>query len=182
MDLCARRVCAHRYICAHRYDRAIIDASASARELLPPDARACPLAVAHTINHPPRGKLPNVLPAPVAWDRSVPASLLELLPNVSFDGSRQKQRALLLGKGGAAQADAPPKRWDISDVFRASIAEGVRPAYDEEAGPTLKGLALIATRPLKDEELFLNYRLNPANKLPAWYAAVDAEEDARRWK
>ena len=44
-------------------------------------------------------------------------------------------------------------------------------------------VALIALRDLKDEELFLNYRLNPnaPGGLPEWYAAVDIEEDARRW-
>lgn len=44
------------------------------------------------------------------------------------------------------------------------------------------GLALVAARELRDEELFLNYRLNPnLPNLPDWYTAVDAEENARRW-
>jgi hypothetical protein len=45
------------------------------------------------------------------------------------------------------------------------------------------GLALVALRARRDEEVFLNYRLNPSTPhgLPAWYAPVDAEEDARRW-
>jgi hypothetical protein len=36
---------------------------------------------------------------------------------------------------------------------------------------------------LEDEELFLNYRLNPKHKekLPPWYVPIDAEEDQRRW-
>lgn len=44
-------------------------------------------------------------------------------------------------------------------------------------------VALVALRDLKDEELFLNYRLNPnaPGGLPKWYSAVDAEEDGRRW-
>ena len=45
------------------------------------------------------------------------------------------------------------------------------------------GLALVALRALRDEELLLNYRLNPnaPSGLPSWYTPVDAEEDARRW-
>ncbi len=31
------------------------------------------------------------------------------------------------------------------------------------------------------EELLVNYRFNPALKLPAWYHPVDVEEDQRRW-
>ena len=44
-------------------------------------------------------------------------------------------------------------------------------------------VALIATRELSNEELFLNYRLNPnaPSGLPNWYSAVDPEEDSRRW-
>jgi hypothetical protein len=35
---------------------------------------------------------------------------------------------------------------------------------------------------VKDEELFLNYRLNPANGYPPWYVPVDPEGDLRRWQ
>jgi hypothetical protein len=43
------------------------------------------------------------------------------------------------------------------------------------------GLALIAARNVEDEELFLNYRLNPALPVPDWYHQPDPEEAARRW-
>lgn len=43
------------------------------------------------------------------------------------------------------------------------------------------GLALVATRPLQDEELLLNYRLSTHVARPAWYSPVDEAEDARRW-
>ena len=49
-------------------------------------------------------------------------------------------------------------------------------------GATLRGLVMIAVRELKDEELFLNYRLNPRNGYPKWYTPVDKEEDSRRWQ
>ena len=166
-----------------RYDRAIVDASTRALELLPGDARANPLSVAHRVNHPPRGSAPNVVPAPVQWDKATPAALLELLPNVSYEGSSQKQRALLAGGSTTDEPSRDPRarRWDLADVFRASIADGIKPAVDDDAGPVLKGLALVASREVRDEELFLNYRLNPGNKYPEWYVPVDAEEDSRRW-
>ena len=42
-------------------------------------------------------------------------------------------------------------------------------------------LVLVATGPIADEEVFLNYRLSTHVKRPDWYHPVDAEEDARRW-
>lgn len=46
---------------------------------------------------------------------------------------------------------------------------------------TLKGLVLVATRPLEDEELLLNYRLSTHVSRPEWYHPVDSAEDQRRW-
>ena len=45
----------------------------------------------------------------------------------------------------------------------------------------IKGLMFVATRQIQDEEILLNYRLNPQVHKPAWYASVDIEEDTRRW-
>lgn len=51
-----------------------------------------------------------------------------------------------------------------------------------EADQSVSGLALVAVREVKDEELLLNYRLNPnLPSLPDWYSPVDADEDRRRW-
>jgi len=44
-----------------------------------------------------------------------------------------------------------------------------------------KSLVLVATRPINNEELLLNYRLNPAKPYPSWYTQPDPEEAARRW-
>lgn len=44
-----------------------------------------------------------------------------------------------------------------------------------------KGIAFVATRELQDEELLLNYRLNPQVHKPDWYSPIDVEEDKRRW-
>lgn len=45
----------------------------------------------------------------------------------------------------------------------------------------IKGLAFVAVRHIQNEEILLNYRLNPQVQKPAWYAPVDVEEDKRRW-
>ena len=42
-------------------------------------------------------------------------------------------------------------------------------------------LVLVATEGMRDEEVFLNYRLSTHVKRPDWYHAVNAEEDERRW-
>lgn len=48
---------------------------------------------------------------------------------------------------------------------------------------TLKGLAFVAKREIEDEELFVDYRLNPGvmGGVPVWYHHVDQSEDLRRW-
>eukprot|EP01114_Cavostelium_apophysatum_P020672 TRINITY_DN6995_c0_g1_i1.p2 TRINITY_DN6995_c0_g1~~TRINITY_DN6995_c0_g1_i1.p2 ORF type:complete len:480 (-),score=141.87 TRINITY_DN6995_c0_g1_i1:1848-3287(-) len=45
----------------------------------------------------------------------------------------------------------------------------------------MNSLAVIASRHLYDEELFLNYRLNPEFDYPPWYVQPDLEEAQRRW-
>ena len=45
----------------------------------------------------------------------------------------------------------------------------------------VKGLAFVAVRRIHDEEILLNYRLNPQVQKPEWYTPVDVEEDKRRW-
>lgn len=53
----------------------------------------------------------------------------------------------------------------------------------EQPAPSsiVKGIAFVATREVQDEELLLNYRLNPQVQKPDWYSPVDVEEDKRRW-
>ena len=47
---------------------------------------------------------------------------------------------------------------------------------------TVPSIALVASRDVEDqEELFLDYRLNPEMPLPDWYHIVDKDESTRRW-
>jgi len=45
----------------------------------------------------------------------------------------------------------------------------------------MHSVLLLSTRPLQDEELFIDYRLTPGFERPLWYEPVDPEEDERRW-
>ena len=158
-----------------RFDRSIIDASAAALRTLPHEALGCPLTTAHTVNHPPAGLSANVMPVPVDWDQSVPDQLLTMLPNVSYQRNSSKQQLLLTG---GAEAAAPRS---VVDVFSASLADSIRQT-EPEGGAVLRGLAFVSTRRVCDEELYLNYRLNPHHGYPSWYTPVNPEEDARRWQ
>jgi hypothetical protein len=51
----------------------------------------------------------------------------------------------------------------------------------EALSVVVPALALVASEALKDEEVFLNYRLSTHVERPEWYHPVDAEEDKRRW-
>jgi hypothetical protein len=51
--------------------------------------------------------------------------------------------------------------------------------YDRDI--EMMGIVLVALEDIQEEELFLNYRLNPNLELPDWYHSVDPDEDERRW-
>ncbi len=83
------------------------------------------------------------------------------MPNTLLKGDSQQKN----------QSQGSPHQ----EAAAVAAAAGVSP--DE----TVPGLALVATRDLEDEELFLNYRLSPHVPRPDWYSPVDAEEERRRW-
>ena len=45
----------------------------------------------------------------------------------------------------------------------------------------MRSILCVATTRIRDEELFLNYRFNPALPYPGWYTQPDIEEAKRRW-
>lgn len=126
--------------------------------------RRNPLALAHIVNHPTQGKQPNVMLCPYDFVASEP-NIRPYIPNVPFDDNeeRMRRRGLL---------------WTY-DRNREECEENTVKNYNRSA--VVCTLALVATREICDEELFLNYRLSNHKKWPSWYLPVDVEEDKRRW-
>ena len=46
----------------------------------------------------------------------------------------------------------------------------------------MRSVVIIATQPIFNSELYMNYRYNPNNPAPDWYWDPDPVESARRWK
>ena len=110
-----------------------------------------PYALAQRVNHPPAGVAPNVL-------------------GLAFD---------YCGRDHATMAF--PEH--LCSLVPNEFARAPSLLVEKSRRPDVlvPGLVLVATRKVEDEELWLNYRLNPMLPRPAWYASVDPEEDARRW-
>ena len=91
--------------------------------------------------------------------------------------------------GGPRQAARAKRGWFASrlhDLFgEEDDPTETRDPPDEgaaaEAATVVPALALVASEALRDEEVFLNYRLSTHVERPEWYHPVDAEEDKRRW-
>ena len=131
-----------------------------------------PAALAHLANHPPPGTAPNVVVAAVDW-APPPEDAPELrayFPVVDYaEGSSSSS-------GGSEESDG-------DDPPRGRGGGGGGYLGRRPRGGAVPGVALVALRDLEDEELFLNYRLNPnaPGGLPSWYSSVDPDEDERRW-
>lgn len=121
--------------------------------------RRNPLAFGHFANHPAKGVEPNVMVCPYDFPVSE-ADMRVYIPNFVF---------------GSEESSVNMKRFG-SFWFRSGSV-----ASNEANGPCIKTLALVATRALKDEEVFLNYRLSNSKRRPSWYSPVNEEEDRRRW-
>ena len=157
--------------------------------------RRHPLALAHFANHPPKGIAPNVHVASVdvvfdardgdeGQSGQSTASLRPYLPNVGLG-----RWPVPLGADEAVRRQAA--RTEQGKGFGGALSRMFGEKEDTETAGTgdsnddekivVPTLVLVATGPIADEEVFLNYRLSTHVKRPDWYHPVDAEEDARRW-
>nr|GEW88425.1 hypothetical protein [Tanacetum cinerariifolium] len=121
--------------------------------------RRNPLALAHFANHPTTGMEPNVMLCPYDFPLNE-KDMRAYIPNIIFGGVEEvkmKRFGSFWFKSGAVSSDGHLE------------------------GPIMKSLALVATRPLRNEEVYLNYRLSNSKRRPSWYTPVDEEEDRRRW-
>ncbi len=85
--------------------------------------------------------------------------------------------------GTAPNVLAVPYAFGVADRFVPhEVASRSRPLHMlDDFRETVPTLVLIAGRNVEDEELYLNYRLNPALPYPDWYHQPFPEEAARRW-
>ena len=124
--------------------------------------RRNPLALAHFANHPGAGMEPNVMLCP--YDMHVNhVTLRPFYPNVRYAGT-------------------------VKEIQREKVLSGrnhgstVHTIEDREEGvDVIQGLAFVATKQIRDEEVLLNYRLSTPMGRPDWYTPVNEEEDKRRW-
>ncbi|PKA55033.1 hypothetical protein AXF42_Ash003670 [Apostasia shenzhenica] len=132
----------------------------SARRLNPGEAleRRNPLALAHFANHPAKGTEPNVMVCPYDFPLTE-KRMRAYIPNVVFGG----QESVGMKRFGNFWF----KSWGSSDQ-RIDV-------------PEMKTLVLVATKPICNEEVYLNYRLSNSKRRPSWYTPVNEEEDQRRW-
>ena len=144
-----------------------------------------PLALAHFANHPPKGTRPNVVVAgvDVTFRGGQVASLRPFLPNAALGRWPEPTSR----EGVAARQAARAKRGWFAARLHDLFGEEDDDSADEpaaaaaEATAVVPALALVASEALRDEEVFLNYRLSTHVERPEWYHPVDAEEDKRRW-
>eukprot|EP01018_Ginkgo_biloba_P011470 Gb_02119 [translate_table: standard] len=121
--------------------------------------RRNPLALGHFANHPEKGMEPNVMVCPYNFPLSE-TTMRPYIPNLLF-GSEEE---VIMERYGSF--------W-----LRSTSTNNA----DLALGPAIRTLVLVATKPICDEEILLNYRLSNPKRRPAWYHPVDEEEDRRRW-
>ncbi|GMP84473.1 hypothetical protein CsSME_00037992 [Camellia sinensis var. sinensis] len=120
--------------------------------------RRNPLAFAHFANHSAKEMVPNVMVCPYDFPLTE-KDMRTYIPNIKF-GSGEEAKMKRFGSFWF-------KSWGSSN--------------GESDILVLKALVLVATRPLCDEEVLLNYRLSNSKRRQSWYTPVDEEEDWRRW-
>ncbi|CAE7377855.1 ankrd52 [Symbiodinium sp. KB8] len=142
-----------------RFDDTILDVHGAGADVYNP------LAVAHHARHPPAGVTPNVM-------------------RLQYDYVDDENSACLHGlvADHYGHLDFPrhlrpyiPNKW-------GSLVTGAQTLHSAlEHGIYMKGMVLVATREVLDEELFVDHRLNPYTALPAWYRPLDLLAAQRTW-
>lgn len=116
-----------------------------------------PFALAQYARHPPRGVAPNVMRL-----------------QIDFVASTDGATGIL--------AFPPHLRDYIPNVWGSDVTLGQELFGALEQNIWVKGVALIALRPLWAEELFVDAALNPfMTRRPDWYTPLDDDASKRTW-
>lgn len=125
-------------------------------------------------NHPPHGTKPNVALAALDWMPSDQEPWLRVyFPCMTYPEPRDhRDEYSKIHQNTVFKSISTPleSQWLLEGMIMAK----------RQKTPTI---VLVAMRRLVDEEIFLNYRLNPNTPLglPSWYSPIDPVEDERRW-
>lgn len=185
-----------------RYDNTLIDAKpwgrgqASARHAWVQEQHSLdcalnlvegrhPLACGHYINHPPKGTSPNVMIAP--FNVHLAAGVGYVCTSAPFLTITMKgiyktmygARVITCMQPCAGVRKHQCAGEEHLRAFFPYVTCTATLAGILDSG--VAGLALVARRQLQDEELLLDYRLNPHHPRPAWYEPVDSIAENRRW-
>jgi hypothetical protein len=186
-----------------RYDGIIVDGnSPSVASLLAAqqdDTDINSYACGQFVNHPPRGGGANALQYVLDINLdTLPPRFHRLVPNEPWQERTLVDPRMMHDEidvhGDSAVTSRRPA-WTLGFMDRAmrSLEDAV--IRQRVASSALLGLgrqqarravrnslAIVATRPIADEEVFINYRFNPESPaLPDWYEDCDSEESRRRW-
>ena len=133
-----------------------------------------PLALAHLVNHPPRGQAPNV--AVASFDVPLRGRDLEAEPWL-----RRYFPVVVVGQGGGGGGEGDEGEGEGGKDMRRVFSPFGEPRLPPPPAflPCLGLVALSRIEP--GAEILLNYRLSSKLKKPEWYHPVDTEEESRRW-
>ncbi|CAI5999870.1 unnamed protein product [Closterium sp. NIES-65] len=141
--------------------------------------RRNPLALAHFANHPGgSGQSPNVAicPLDIPLEDTEWNNLRPYMPNSVFRLMEKRSEGMRRGRRSAG------RRGSERDSVETSMEVDGDDEDEEMKGGVLRTVVLVATDVIKDEEeVFLDYRLNPNANRPDWYVPVDAKAEERRW-
>jgi hypothetical protein len=179
-----------------RYDGVIVDGSPNAitnmlhhykQNSCLDEAILHAYAAGQFVNHPPPGGHPNAL------QYAVDISLLQLptprfVPTVPWqpdlgdanlaDGTAQTER----GKMKSGVVRRVLEGLENAAIRQRVTSSGLLSLRNLDSRNVRKSIAMIATRPIVNEEVYINYRFNPhAPDLPEWYTECNPEESRRRW-
>ena len=147
------------FFAEQRLDGVVLDAHPG-RNPHPDCLHGNPFALAHMVNHPSTA----AAGAPATTSGGQP-----LLPNVlAFDFD--------VPSGFSHERLIP-------NVYHSGSRRLLDRVEPQDTWRCLHSRVLVAMQDLDDGmELLVDYRLNPAADLPPWYAPVDKDADAQRWR
>lgn len=153
-DFCIRQgevfenVSAYRISCSS--NGGFLDSSGYPRSSLP-------FSDGDIINHPPKGKSPNVFPVDFSWKRLIATSK---------QWSKASQELLLEYKNETNKLGEGLWYVDGTSLEPVYLTPEI---FHPDAGIVIVSLAEIQD----DSELLMDYRFNPNTEIPFWYTPVD---------